>query len=76
MKDFSRIALLAALVLLVFVLSSVDVSFSAGHLHFGWLRRLLPMLLIAWAIWMVCRGRCCCRRNGACATPDAEDDGA
>ena len=59
MKDFSRIALLAALVLLVFTLSSAD-GFSLGHMHFGWLRRLLPLALICWVIWMFRKGGCCC----------------
>ncbi len=62
MKDYSKITWAAAIMLLFFVLSSFDVSLVLGsyQLHLGWIHRLLPFMVIAFAIWLFRRGGCCC----------------
>jgi len=76
MKDYSKIAWAAAIMLLFFVLSSFDVSLVLGsyQLHLGWIHRLLPFMAIAFAIWIFRRGGCCCmgRCSGKVET-DRED---
>jgi|GEM_PF-4595983 len=61
MKDYSKIAWVAALGLLVFVLSSFDVSlvFGSYHIHLGWVHRLLPLMLVAWVVWLISQRGCC-----------------
>jgi len=59
MKDISRFVLLALLVLLIVVLSTFQVA--TDVFATGGFRRLLPLLVIGWLIWMFSRGGCCCR---------------
>ncbi len=74
MKDFSKIILLALLVLLIVVLSTFHVA--TDVFHAGGFRRLLPLLAIGWLIWMFSRGGCCCsrRRSPAPEAPEPDAD--
>jgi len=74
MKDLSKIALLALLVLLIVVLSTFHVSTEAFLT--GGFRRLLPLLAIGWLIWMFSRGGCCCRRRSSAPDDEAGSDAA
>jgi hypothetical protein len=76
-RDYSKIAVLTGLVVL-FVL-----SFKFGflgqhhHVHFGWLRGMFPVLMIALLLLLFTRRGCCGRRRrryGRRGRPDMADE--
>ena len=62
MKDYSKIALFAALALLLIVVSQISLPAIFAGLGW-WVKKIIPFAIIAWVIWMVCKGGCgsCCR---------------
>lgn len=72
MKDASKTAVFFALVLLFAAAMAMG-----GHFHFrlGWLREMMPFLVIALIIWAVTRGKGgCCGRSCYSRADKAEDE--